>query len=125
MHMLGNETLKQHRLRVVAAPDVVSVDLRTCYGGLLSHMFDLFVLPVMTETILNTIGGKREIPLIMDTGASCCISPCKDDFVEFRESRVNITDLLSTNQVAGEGLIRWKVLDANGAQHVILIKGYY
>jgi hypothetical protein len=125
MHLLGAERLEQHRLHVVAAPDVVSVDLRKCYGGLLDYMFDLFVLPVMTESVLNTIGGKCDIPLIMDTGASCYISPRKEDFVEFCESKVNITDLSSTNQVAGEGLIRWKVLDANGAQHDILIKSCY
>jgi hypothetical protein len=59
----------------------------------------------------------------MDTGASCCVSPCKEDFIEYHDSKVKITDLSATNSVAGEGLICWKVLDASGNVQVIDVKG--
>jgi hypothetical protein len=125
IQLLGNERLVDHRLRTVTEPNKVSLDLRWGYENILRYAIDRFVFPVMTETVLNAIGGKRDIPLIMDTGASCCVSPCIDDFVEFNESKVNITDLSSTSQVAGEGLIQWKVRDTLGRCHTILIKGYY
>jgi hypothetical protein len=125
VHLLGIVRLIKHQLRVVTAPDKVSVDLKWCYNDILRHAIDRFLFLVMTETVLNAIGGKRDIPLIMDTGASCCISPCIDDFVKFNQSKVNITDLSSTSQVAGEGLIKWKVRDTLGRCHTILIKGYY
>jgi hypothetical protein len=125
MSMLGNERLVKDRLRVVTEPDKVSIDLRWCCTDLVKSTLDLFAMPVFTEFVLNSIGRTSEAPLIMDTGASCCVSPCREDFIELTASKVNITDLSSTNQVAGEGLIEWKVLDTVGRCHTIHIKGYY
>jgi transposase InsO family protein len=123
-NMLGSERLSKDRLRVITDPHKVSVDLQGCYGDVVSHALR-FVLPAMTETVLNSIGGPSGIPLIMDTGASCCVSPCRDDFVELNSSETKITDLSSTNSVAGEGLIEWKVLDTMGRCQTIRMKGYY
>jgi hypothetical protein len=123
--ILAAERLEKDKLRVITKRRKVSVDLRRCKQSLLSFMLDWSVFPAMTETVLNSISTPDKIPLIMDTGASCCISPCKDDFIEYRPSSVRITDLSNTNRVAGEGLLRWKVLDADGKTHVIDIKGYH
>ena len=37
----------------------------------------------------------EHIPLIIDTGASCCITPCKADFKpnSYRSSNINVHDL--------------------------------
>ena len=57
--------------------------------------------------------------MIVDTGASVCISPRREDFVTYKSSKIKIKDLSKTNTVKGEGLICWTVLDQNG-QNVIL-----
>jgi hypothetical protein len=125
IRMLGTERLDKDKLRRVRRRRKVSVDLRRCYSQLVQHMLGIAAFPGMTEVVLNSIGGPDTIPLIMDTGASCCVSPCKEDFIEYRDSTVKITDLSATNSVAGEGLIRWKVLDASGNVQVIDVKGYH
>jgi hypothetical protein len=125
IRMLGVERLDKDKLKRVSRRRHVSVDLRRCRRQMLDFMLDLTVLPAMTEWVLNSIGGPDTFPLIMDTGASCCVSPCKEDFIEYHESKVRITDLSATNRVAGEGLIRWKVLDSSGNVQIIEVKGYH
>jgi transposase InsO family protein len=125
IRMLGTERLDKHKLRKIRRRRKVSVDLRRCYSQIVHHMLGIAAFPAMTEVVLNSIGGPGNIPLIMDTGASCCVSPCKEDFIEYRDSQVKITDLSATNSVAGEGLIRWKVLDASGNVQIIDVKGYH
>ena len=56
----------------------------------------------------------RRIPLIVDSGASVCISPLREDFIVYRQSNAKIKDLSKSNAVAGEGIVRWKVRDTNG-----------
>ncbi len=52
--------------------------------------------------------------VIIDTGASVCISPHRSDFFTYVASTQKIKDLSSSNWVAGEGLIRWSLQDING-----------
>ena len=61
----------------------------------------------------------------MDTGASCCISPCKDDFISYSPSAARICDLSGINTVVGEGMLCWRVLDQHGHKHTIEIKSYH
>jgi hypothetical protein len=98
--------------------------VKTVILQLLTRVFDLFALPALVEEVINSI-GEKELPLIMNTGASCCISPCQSDFVTYSKSQVKIKDLSSSNSVAGEGMIRWKVLDAHGRSVTIDIPGYH
>jgi hypothetical protein len=63
--------------------------------------------------------------VIIDTGASVCISPHQSDFVTYASSKMNIKDLSSSNRVAGEGLIRWSLQDANGTVVTIELMGYH
>jgi hypothetical protein len=53
-------------------------------------------------------------PLIIDSGASVCITPHHSDFINYKPSTVKIKDLRSSNNMAGEGLLRWKVEDVSG-----------
>ncbi len=38
---------------------------------------------------------------------------------------MKIKDLLSSNQVAGEGILRWLIQDTHGASVVIELMGYH
>eukprot|EP00804_Cyclotella_cryptica_P021034 CCRYP_019780-RA/>CCRYP_019780-RA protein AED:0.55 eAED:0.47 QI:0/-1/0/1/-1/1/1/0/114 len=85
-----------------------------------------FVFPAMMETVLHSVGGFDTCPLIMDSGASCCISPCRGDFgSDYASSDIQITYLSSTNEVCGKGLITWRVLDTNGREVEIKLPGYH
>jgi hypothetical protein len=52
--------------------------------------------------------------LIIDSGASVCISPHKSDFITYNKSSMKIKDLYSSNQVAGEGIDWWLMQDDHG-----------
>eukprot|EP00804_Cyclotella_cryptica_P006881 CCRYP_020804-RA/>CCRYP_020804-RA protein AED:0.48 eAED:0.37 QI:0/-1/0/1/-1/1/1/0/621 len=82
-------------------------------------------LPITLESAYSMTDATHEPPLIVDSGASCCISPCKCDFQSYSSSSAQIKDLSGTNTVAGEGLIRWKVLDRHGRPYIIEVKGYH
>ena len=43
---------------------------------------NLSLFPAMMESVFNSIGSLNEPPLVVDTGASCCISPCRSDFID-------------------------------------------
>ena len=93
----------------------VNVTLRSCRDSLVSSAIDGFVFPAMMET-----------PLIVDSSASCCISPCHGDFgSDYASSDVQITELSSTNKVCGKGLITWRVLNTNGKEVEIKLPGYH
>ncbi len=64
-------------------------------------------------------------PLIVDTGASVCISPNKSDFITYTSSTMRIKDLLSSNKVAGEGMLSWHVVDNNGKQVTLTLPGFH
>jgi hypothetical protein len=75
--------------------------------------------------VFNTLVDGIDSPLIVDSGASCCVSPHREDFITYHESKVKVKDLSGTNKVAGEGMIRWKVLDKDGREVELEIKGYH
>ncbi len=54
--------------------------------------------------------------LIVDSGASVCISPLRSDFITYKPSQMKIKDLSSSNKVQGEGIIKWRVLDSSGQE---------
>ncbi len=49
--------------------------------------------------------------VIIDSGATVCISPHRLDFITYNESAIKIKDLSSSNQVAGKGIIQWLIKD--------------
>ena len=68
---------------------------------------------------------KERLPLIVDTGASVCISPRREDFISYKPSKLKIKDLSSSNKVLGEGMLRWSVRDANGEIVTLELPGYH
>jgi hypothetical protein len=63
--------------------------------------------------------------LIVNSGASVCISPLCLDFVMYKPSTMKIKDLLSSNEVEGEGIIKWNVIDKHGHNVAIDVPGYH
>jgi hypothetical protein len=129
IHLLWTERLQQVPFKsVCAANQSISIDVRRCYQQMMEHAAgSMCFFPAITEMILNAIGQPRCLPLIVETGASCCITPCKDDFIanSYKTSEVRIKDLSGTNTVAGEGMLSWKVLDRFRHEVEIKIKGYH
>ena len=99
----------------------VSVGLKTCLAS--SNLDFCFIQAI--ETAFNALGHSPEAPLIVDSGASCCITPNIDDFVSYNPSKVKIKDLSGVNKVAGEGMVRWKVTDRFGSEYSIEVKAYH
>jgi hypothetical protein len=63
--------------------------------------------------------------LIIDSGASVCISSHKSDFITYNKSNMKIKNLSSSNHVAGEGIIQWSMHDALGTLIQIELLGYH
>jgi hypothetical protein len=63
--------------------------------------------------------------LVVDSGASVCISPHKEDFIVYGASTMKIKDLSSSNNVAGEGIISWNMHDVHGSVVKVEVKGYH
>jgi hypothetical protein len=99
----------------------VSVDLQQCN----EELFPPSAFPLFEEHVFNSIGICAETPLIVDTGASCCISPHREDFITYSESKVKVKDLSGSNKVTGEGMISWKVLDKDGEEVEINLRAYH
>ena len=87
------------------------------------------------RTLISTLSDGRmrcfagyeatETPLIWDTGASVCISPHREDFISYKKSTTRIKDLLSSNKVAGEGMVRWTVHDKDDGLVNLELPGYH
>jgi hypothetical protein len=63
--------------------------------------------------------------LVIDSGASVCISPHKSDFMTYKKSKMKIKDLSSSNHVAGEGIVCWYMKDANDSPIQVELMGYH
>ena len=108
------------------SPRRVSVSLDGCRPMMRDFaLSNMCLFPAIMETVLNSIGPLQSQPLIVDTGASCCISPNRADFIHYTASKAQVRDLSGTNKVAGEGIIRWVVKDHFHRDHVIEMKGYH
>ena len=117
----------EHR-RAPKERDSVSVDLRKCLKlMMMKYLVNVAAICGTDEEVVLNMVGAPTLPLIIDTGASCCVSPCRDDFVPgtYRPSKMKIKDLSSMNKVAGKGMIKWHVLDRQGNTHCIELEGYH
>jgi hypothetical protein len=119
-----DKSIMQRSLPV--ASESVSVDLKQCRATLgSSSSTGKFALLQAVELAFNSLGVAGATPLIVDSGASCCVSPHREDFVTYSTSDVKIKDLSGVNKVAGEGMIEWCVLDKFGREYTISIKCYH
>lgn len=102
----------------------VSVNLSHCRSGMIASSVD-WCFPSIDASVFNSIGHGLSTPLIIDSGASCCITPHRDDFSTYGDSTVKVKDLSGTNHVAGEGMIKWLVKDRFGREVSLELKAYH
>ena len=69
--------------------------------------------------------SSSTLALIVDSGASVCISPCREDYVTYKLGKVKIKDFSKLNKVCGEGLIRWSVCDKLDNSIVLKLSEYH
>jgi hypothetical protein len=88
-----------------------------------SHLHGIVTVPLQHQVLISRfkdppcfssklIGSS----LIIDSGASVCISPHKSDFITYNKSKMKIKDLSSSNHIACEGIIWQSMHDALGLQ---------
>jgi hypothetical protein len=102
----------------------VSVHLEQCRQQI-SVSAGRWFFPAADESVFNSLCDGFDAPLIVDTGASCCISPHREDFITYSDSKVKVKDLSGSNKVAGEGMVKWKVLDKDGLEVELELKAYH
>ncbi|KAL3780854.1 hypothetical protein ACHAW5_002787 [Stephanodiscus triporus] len=69
--------------------------------------------------------SSNDTMLIVDSGASVCISPLRSDFISYKPSLMKIKYLSSSNKVQGEGIIKWRVLNSSGQEISLEVPGYH
>ncbi len=97
-----------------------------------SHLHGVFTIPLQHQVLISRFEDpcffSRKLigsSLIIDSGASDCISPHKLDFIIYNKSKMKIKDLSFSNHVAGEGIIRWSMHDVLGTPIQIELLGYH
>ncbi len=83
-------------------------------------------------SFISTCNGVRCVSsstikssLVIDSGALVCISPHKEDFIDYGASTMKIKDLSSSNNVAGERIISWNRQDVHGSVVKVEVRGYH
>jgi hypothetical protein len=92
--------------------NVVTVSLNGALVSSIKHPYFL-----TSKAVLSSI--------IIDSGASVCISPHQSNFVTYLASKMKIKGLSSSNQVAGEGILCWSLQDMDGNTTYIELLGYH
>ena len=90
----------------------------------LSNLNFVYLLTIELPKCYNNVMNQESL-LIVDSGASVCISPHRSDFLTYTTSKMRIKDLSSSNTVAGEGLLPWKVEDVTGRIVNLELHGYH
>jgi hypothetical protein len=97
-----------------------------------SHLHGIVTVPLQHQVLISRFEDPHYFSskligssLIIDSGASVCISPHKSDFITYNKCKMKIKDLSSSNHVAGEGIIRWSMHDALDTPIQIELLGYH
>ena len=80
--------------------------------------------PGQSSIFLGSFNAMN-IPIVLDSGASKSLSPCKEDFVTFTETSISISGIGSNADVKGTGLVRWKIYDQKNQIHIIETEAFY
>jgi hypothetical protein len=89
-------------------------------GNTHASYISLLELPRCYQSIKN-----HDSLLIIDLGASICITPHPLDFITYAASNMKTKYLSLSNTVAGEGLMRWKVEDLASPVVNLDLPGYH
>ena len=99
----------------------VSIHLSSGTSSMLSSTLRSFLIHIFNVTM------PSDCPLIIDTGASVCITPHASDFKQgtYRPSTLKVKDLSGDNNVHGEGIIQWPIKDSSGTTCVLELPGLH
>ena len=77
--------------------------------------------------VTSSTNPSSPFNLIWDTGASICITPSRDDFVEYYKGSdvKEVKGLSEKVKVKGYGFVEWTVQGANGVFRTIKLKAYH
>jgi hypothetical protein len=89
-------------------------------GSTHASYISLLELPRCYQSIVN-----HDSLLIIDSGASICITLHQSDFITYAASNMKIKDLSLSNTVAGEALMHLKVADLAGRVVNLDLCGYH
>ena len=79
----------------------------------------------MSKHVFLTKSEQSHLPIVIDTGASRSISPCKKDFISFERYSLKIEGIGSSTAVAGKGYVKWKITDQHDKTREIVTFAYY
>jgi hypothetical protein len=72
------------------------------------------------------LSKNDDVPVVIDTGASFCLTPCISDFVgPLQASETTLTGLNSVTTVAGTGIVEWTIQDVTGLVKLIRCRAFY
>ena len=70
--------------------------------------------------------SEDDLPVVIDTGASFCLSPKLSDFITpIKPCTSTLIGLNSETQVSGTGIVEWVIQDAMGEVRTIKVEAYY
>ena len=71
--------------------------------------------------------GDDLLPIVIDSGASCSLTPNKHDFIgDIRPATINeLCGLSNTTKVLGIGTVEWTIRDVFGAIRTLKTEAYY
>ena len=90
------------------------------------HYDQQFTSP-LSNPMIYLSANTDELPIIIDTGASCSLTPIPSDF-DGRLTKPDITGLAQVSgeaTVAGAGTVTWNIEDLRGIRRPITTKAYY
>jgi hypothetical protein len=92
----------------------------------LSNYDERVLMPLQNPAVYHS-NKPEELPIVIDTGASCSITPVHSDFIStIQPSNVHVLNNISgTTAVVGHGTIEWNIQDANGVVNPIQTSAYY
>ena len=86
------------------------------------------VLPgsyISPSSIFLSQHDERQVPIVIDTGASTGLSPFKEDFISYTPQKSSISGIAHESEVLGVGTVRWEVLDVNGVKNFIETEAFH
>jgi hypothetical protein len=92
----------------------------------LSNYDDRVIMPLQNPAVYHS-NQPNELPIVIDTGASCSITPVHSDFIStiLPSDVPALNNISGTTAVVGQGTIEWRIQDAKGIVRPIQTSAYY
>jgi len=67
----------------------------------------------------------NDLPIVIDTGASCSLSPVRADVTSFKKIICRLHGISADTNIEGEGMTSWDVTDQNGITSTMKTMVFY